>query len=228
MKKGIITDLSGVVWEDAFADIGKYADMFGADPERLGAAKDRVWVERFSLDPGMAYREFWMKVFGEAGVGLSDKEIDYVNRSLLKAHRPHRKLLSFYKTLKASGIPVVAITNSCRDWLEWWKERYGLDEAFGSIVASYACGVRKPETALWKIAIRETGLPPKGLAAVEDQYRNLRGARRAGIPEENCIVAADEGQVIHSVEEFLYGPRETTYSRWNSKTSPRTKGLLHD
>ena len=206
MERGIITDASGVLWYDAFADISRYAKMFGADAEKLGDAKNRLWVERFSIDPEMSYREFWREIFSEAGIHLSEEEIEYVNSDLLDSHYPHDSIFSFFRLVRESGkFRTVMLTNSSRDWLDYWREKYGLDTMFDSIVAPYSHGVRKPGKEIWEVAIRETGLPPRYLAAVEDQESNLKGAVEAGIPEKNCILFKDPSQGLHELIEFVGG-----------------------
>ncbi|MBP3227685.1 MAG: HAD family hydrolase [Bacteroidaceae bacterium] len=94
-------------------------------------------------------------------------------RSNLDAVRPMlRRLRRRYKTVLVSNfygnLPAVL-----RD--------YGLDGLFDAVVESAAVGIRKPDPALWRLAVETAGCHPDECTAIGDSLKNdIRPARAAG------------------------------------------------
>ncbi len=63
-----------------------------------------------------------------------------------------------------------------------WLEEDGLSDLFSSVILSPECGLRKPDSEIYRVCSRDLGIPCEEIASVADnQERDIEGAREAGI-----------------------------------------------
>jgi len=102
-------------------------------------------------------------------------------------------------------------------------ESHGLLPYFGTLVLSTVCGIRKPDPAIFALALSELGVSPDRAAYIGDRpERDVLGARRAGIarivvirlteplelPPPSPELTPDD--LVHSLSQLLdlFPPRE--------------------
>jgi putative hydrolase of the HAD superfamily len=79
--------------------------------------------------------------------------------------------------LKTAGIRVALLSNS-------WGDRYPraqLDELFDEVVISGEVGLRKPDAAIYRLALDRLDVAPEETVFVDDAEPNLHGARAVGL-----------------------------------------------
>ncbi len=75
---------------------------------------------------------------------------------------------------------VLSNTNAIH-W-DWVRERYAPVLArFDRCLASHECGVEKPDAEIYRVAMRQTGLPPEAHLFIDDLVENVEGARAVGM-----------------------------------------------
>ena len=184
-KKGLIFDLDGVL----------------IDSERLYYQAYQEVLQGFGVHVTREeYEEYWIA----RGIGP-----EYIVKKYGLAVRPAelRKLRSpiFLNLLKKYGalMPYVCealrgleglfsmtvATNSNREHLDFVLERFGIGIFFPRTVAREDYEKAKPEPDAFLAAAETLGLPPEECLVIEDTYRGVTAAFRAGIP---CIAVPND------------------------------------
>ena len=84
------------------------------------------------------------------------------------------------RRLRATGLRTALVTNNAREFRERWRALVPADELFEHVVDSSEVGVRKPDPAIFRIALARLGDPaPERTLFVDDYEGNLVGRARA-------------------------------------------------
>jgi HAD superfamily hydrolase (TIGR01509 family) len=83
--------------------------------------------------------------------------------------------------LKASGIPVFAITNYSREKFDKDRLRFPFYDWFEDIVVSGDVGLLKPAAAIYELLLERNGLDPGRSIFIDDRLENVRGAEKLGL-----------------------------------------------
>jgi putative hydrolase of the HAD superfamily len=90
------------------------------------------------------------------------------------------EVLGFVREVRVAGRPVVLATNAT-DRLDEDLATLGLTGEFDAVVNSSVLGAGKPDPAFFAAACAGAGTRPDRCLLVDDQDRNVRGARAAGL-----------------------------------------------
>ena len=90
------------------------------------------------------------------------------------------EVLAFVREVRAAGIPVGLATNATND-LQADLEALGIADVFDVVVNSSDIGVHKPAREFFLAACAAVKVAPERCLFVDDQDRNVRGARAAGL-----------------------------------------------
>jgi putative hydrolase of the HAD superfamily len=90
------------------------------------------------------------------------------------------EVLDTIEFLRASGVPVGLCTNATDDLREDLA-RFGLAEAFDAVVSSAEIGYVKPMPEFYRAACEAVDTAPGFCLLVDDNVRNIAGARAAGL-----------------------------------------------
>ena len=158
----------------------------GIDYERVRAALRRAYgdadpeslVARFEtgrLEPS----DFQEQLALALSEGL-DHEIPAENLipRMLEDLRLDEEMIDAVRTARARGIRTALLSNS------WGVEYYPHDllaELFEHIVISGQVGLRKPDAAIFRMAIERIDLPPSECVFVDDLHHNIEAAQAAGM-----------------------------------------------
>ena len=104
------------------------------------------------------------------------------------------------RTLRADGYRTSLLTNNIAEGRDSWRPLLPLDELFDDIVDSCEVGMRKPNPAIFRLALdRLGGIDPARAIMLDDHPGNCAGARLAGLTAilvEDPVVAVDELQSL--------------------------------
>jgi epoxide hydrolase-like predicted phosphatase len=105
------------------------------------------------------------------------------------------------RTLRTDGYRTGVVTNNVREASAGWRALLPVDELFDVIVDSSDVGCRKPDPAIFAIALeRLGGLAPDAAVFLDDAPGNVAGARAAGL---HAILVDDQAAALAELDALL-------------------------
>jgi putative hydrolase of the HAD superfamily len=200
--RGLLLDWGGVLTSDVFAGFQIFCQDEGLDPLRVR--------DLFAADPGgrQALVELETGVISEpefeirlaALLELSPERTPGLVDRVFGAIVAEEEIFEAIRIARASGIRTGLLSNS------WGVERYPHDqlpELFDAVVISGQEGVRKPDEAIYEIAIERLALPAEEIVFVDDLPGNLKPARALGMITVHHTSAA---QTLDELEQHFTMP----------------------
>ena len=190
--ENLLFDAGGVLLELDFAFLRRVIAPHGADIEESELSRIEAGA-RFEINGARSageqppnWRDFFYLVLGRAAV--APDEHDAIIETLWEAHHrvglwtiaaPHGPRT--VRRLKAQGIRVAVVSNAegqvARD-----LDTAGYAGLFETVVDSHAVGVRKPDPAIFGIALEKLKIPADRTAYVGDMPAiDVAGSRAAGL-----------------------------------------------
>ena len=178
--RGLLLDWGGVLTSDVFAGFQIFCEDEGLDPLRvrdLFAADPDGRQALVELETGVITEpEFELRL--AALLELSPERTPGLVDRVFGAIVAEEEIFEAIRIARASGIRTGLLSNS------WGVERYPHDELpelFDAVVISGQEGVRKPDEAIYQIAIERLALPAEEIVFVDDLPGNLKPARALGM-----------------------------------------------
>jgi len=178
--RGLLLDWGGVLTSDVFAGFQIFCQEEGLDQLRvreLFAADPDGRQALIELETGVITEpEFEIRLAAllELAPERTPGLVDRVFGSIVA----EEEIFEAIRIARASGIRTGLLSNS------WGIERYPHDqlpELFDAVVISGQEGMRKPDEAIYEIAIERLALPASGIVFVDDLPGNLKPARALGM-----------------------------------------------
>ncbi|MFK7977241.1 MAG: HAD family hydrolase [Halioglobus sp.] len=104
-------------------------------------------------------------------------------------------LVDRVRRLRNEGYRTGIITNNVVEFGEGWRSLIPVEELFEFVVDSSSVGVRKPDPAIFQLAIDKLALPPEHTVFLDDYHANVIAARQMGMhaievtPDVNAAIA---------------------------------------
>ena len=196
---GLLVDWGGVLTTDIFSSFETFCrregidpplvrDMFRGDPEarhtlfalETGDLTEPEFESRFASILGL--RE-------DRGPGLIDR--------LFGGMKEDIAMFDAVRCAKAAGVRTGLLSNS------WGVDRYDrshFPQLFDTVVISGEEGVRKPDRAIYELAIRRMALPASEIVFVDDLPGNLKPARELGM---QTVHHTSGGATVTQLEKLL-------------------------
>jgi epoxide hydrolase-like predicted phosphatase len=126
-------------------------------------------------------------------------EIDFTPlASLLGDMEVHDPVIDRIRALREQGYKVGLLTNNVREGSSSWRAKIPVDELFDVVIDSSEVGMRKPNPAIYLLALEQLGVDdPSRAVFIDDAPGNVDGARAAGLhallfeDAESCLTALD-------------------------------------
>jgi epoxide hydrolase-like predicted phosphatase len=84
--------------------------------------------------------------------------------------------------LRRDGYQTALVTNNVREGSNMWRSLLAVDELFEVVIDSSEVGVRKPNAAIFELALRRLGLAdPSTAVFLDDLESNVAAARALGL-----------------------------------------------
>jgi epoxide hydrolase-like predicted phosphatase len=198
-RTGLLMDWGGVLTTDLFEAFATFCDAEGLAPDAIrdlfardpagrelladfecGRLLDEDFEQRLGALLGVGHAGLIARLFGAAGA----------NHELLDAVAGYRK----------AGVRTGLLSNS------WGPTSYPADQLprlFDVLVISGEQGIRKPEPAIYALAIERMGRPADQLVFVDDLRGNLKPARALGV---HTIHHVDTATTLAELREVLGEP----------------------
>lgn len=204
----VIFDYGGVFTPSPFTAAHAYAWSQGAEPDLLleivfgtyGADCDHPWhrLERGELAFVDALAEIGEQAIA-AGIRFDAGEMfgamahDDVDRTVVT---------DCVRRLRDRGIATAILTNNIREYGDTWREHLGVDELFDAVVDSCLEGVRKPNPAIYELALVRLGVDDPARAVFLDDFAdNVTAARAVGM--HGIVVGPDPAAAIGALDRLI-------------------------
>ena len=94
---------------------------------------------------------------------------------------PNEPVVEAVRAARQAGGRTAVVTNNVRELSGTWRPVLPLDELFDTVVDSCEVGLRKPNPAIYLLAVERLGVAPERAVLLDDIESNLDGARSAGL-----------------------------------------------
>ncbi|WP_208026934.1 HAD family hydrolase [Rhabdothermincola sediminis] len=106
------------------------------------------------------------------------------------------------RRLREQGYLTGLVTNNVAEFREYWRAMLPVDELFHAVVDSSEVGLRKPDPAIYELALaRLGGVAPERAVFLDDYPGNVEAARRVGM--HGVVVGSDPAGALAELESLL-------------------------
>jgi epoxide hydrolase-like predicted phosphatase len=93
------------------------------------------------------------------------------------------------RAIRAAGVRTALVTNNIAEFGDAWRAMVPVDELFETVIDSCHAGVRKPNPAIFELALDALGVRAEQAAFLDDHPANVAVARQLGMA---AIVVGDD------------------------------------
>ena len=197
----VLFDFAGVITSSPW---GALAAAGGGDLELLiGSYEEDTDHPWHRVERGEMAIQDWAAEIAEMGKEQG-VEVDFGPlAALLGEMTVHQQIVDRIRSLKGEGYRVGLITNNVREGSASWRALIPVDELFEVVIDSSEVGMRKPNPAIYHLALEQLGVTDPATAVfLDDAPGNVEGARRAGL---HSILVEDPDAAIAALDLFLAG-----------------------
>ena len=116
---------------------------------------------------------------------------------------PRDAMLERTRALRDAGYRTGLVTNNIEAFREGWRSLIPVDELFDSVVDSSEVGVRKPDPAIYQLALERTGVTAARTVFVDDFAGNIAAAEKLGM--WGILVEDDPADALAALDRLLSG-----------------------
>lgn len=202
----VIFDVGGVL-----ARTGRHSDFTrrfeGADPELVarillgdyGSDDDHPWhrLERgeISFDEVRRLNKIALEA---AGVAMPPPPPDGTRDSFSFELNP--PVVELVHELRAAGLRLGVLTNNIREFRPMWRSMLEFDTLFDDVVDSHEVGLRKPNPAIYRLALERLGAQAERTAFLDDVVSNVDAALSVGM--RAVVVDVDPTEAVAMVRRW--------------------------
>lgn len=183
MIKVIIFDLGGVVIESAFKPFSAEIEtLYDIPKEKVETIVRKHWnpLLRGEIKEG----EYWKRFANDLNIKYEPKRFREIMLSFYVLKNEVVKLL---KRLK-KRYKIALLSNVSREWMEYTKQKYPMNELFDIILTSYKLRLAKPHSSkykndaeIYRVSLEKINIEPNECIFIDNNEQNLRPAKKLGI-----------------------------------------------
>jgi putative hydrolase of the HAD superfamily len=206
--RAVLFDFGGVYTSSPFSIFADFAADLGTEPERvLGLVfgpydrdTDHPWhrLERGELSLLDARREIMALASSD---GLEFDPLAILAR-MAGGGGPREAVIAATRRLRERGLRTALVTNNAREFSAGWRAMIPIAELFDAVIDSSEVGVRKPDPAIFALALRELGgVAPEHTVFLDDFAGNIAAARKLGM--HGVLVADDPSGALAELARLV-------------------------
>jgi epoxide hydrolase-like predicted phosphatase len=206
--RAVLFDFGGVYTTSPFGIFEEAAGELGATPEAVldlvfgpyDRDTDHPWhrLERGEI-PLLEAREAIMALASQAGLAFDPLVI---LARMAKGGGAREAVVAATRRLRARGLRTALVTNNAREFSSGWRAMIPIAELFDAVIDSSEVGMRKPDPAIFALALRELGgIAPEHAVFLDDFPGNVAAARRLGM--HGVLVEDDPTGALAELEKLL-------------------------
>ncbi len=213
----VIFDLGGVLMRN-----GRHSDFVKRFPSEHAETALRIFVGPFGVDTDHPWHrlergEISMEecqalnraAFAEAGIEMPARPVPTAApepaadgspaaAAPMMTFMPNEEMIDLVTRLRGAGLRTGMLTNNVREFRELWRPLMPYDELFDDIVDSHEVGLRKPNPAIYQLALTRLSAAPERTAFLDDLPSNVDAANSLGM--FGVLVEEDSAGAISTVE----------------------------
>jgi epoxide hydrolase-like predicted phosphatase len=201
----VLFDLHGVLTSSPWATLASVGTGAGRTQEEVLAVTlgdhatddDHPWhrLERGEIGIG-EYLPAVLELAAAAGVELDFNQLRGFNDRIAV----HDEVVDRVRSLRTDGYRTAIVTNNVREG-SGWRALLPVDDLFDVVVDSCEVGVRKPNPAIFAIALERLGdVAPDRAVFLDDAVGNVAGAGAAGL---HAILVDDVAVALRELDDLL-------------------------
>jgi putative hydrolase of the HAD superfamily len=185
--RAVIFDFGGVFIDSPFTALMEAARARDLDPDLMMGVifgpydqdTDHPWhrLERGEITVMEARDQILADSVGQAGQPVDPFEL----LAALSGSEVRSEMVEFCRGVRARGLRTGLLTNNAKEFEDFWRPLIPLDELFDDVVDSSEVGLRKPDAAIYELALARLGVAAADAVFVDDAPGNVTGAERVGI-----------------------------------------------
>jgi len=201
----VIFDVGGVL-----ARTGRHSDFARRFPPEVAEQVTRIFVGDYAQDGDHPWhrlergeitlaenRRLNRDALAAAGIDLPAPPPGGAPMIEFTASEPMAALVH---ELRASGFRLGVLTNNVLEFRDNWRAMMAFDELFDDIVDSHEVGLRKPNPAIYQLALARLGAEAGRTAFLDDVATNVSAAESVGI--RGVWVDEDPTEAIDAVRRL--------------------------
>lgn len=158
--------------------LGRLCDRSTDDMRRLLIDSGVQWnYERGRLSPTQFHE--WFQSTTDRNVSFDD-----LVRAASDIFWLNKPIVPVLDLLKARGLRLVLLSNTCITHFEWVRDHYDVLQRFDACVTSCGAGAIKPEPPIYEAALREIGCEPSECFYTDDIPKYVAAGRQHGLLAE--------------------------------------------
>lgn len=99
----------------------------------------------------------------------------------LMVFTPNEPVVHLAHELRAAGLRLGVLTNNVREFRDGWRSMLPFGEMFDDVIDSHEVGMRKPNPAIYQLALERLGVPADRTAFLDDAPTNVVAASAVGM-----------------------------------------------
>jgi putative hydrolase of the HAD superfamily len=206
--RAVLFDFGGVYTSSPFAVFVEAAAEIGATPERVldlvfgpyDRDTDHPWhrLERGEIALLDAREEI---IALAAQADLTFDPLAILAR-MARSGGAREAVVVATRRIRERGLRTALVTNNAREFSAGWRSLIPIAELFDAVIDSSEVGVRKPDPAIFSLALRELGgIAPEHAVFLDDFPGNVAAARRLGM--HGVLVEDDPSDALAELERLV-------------------------
>jgi epoxide hydrolase-like predicted phosphatase len=207
--EAVLFDFGGVFIDSPLPAFEAQSQEMGLDSARLveltfgplDEDTDHPWhrVERGELSMVKARVEI-LRLFEEAKLEVDPFAL--LMRAMGSYSRAEPRVVECVRALRRAGLKIGLLTNNALEIRERWRAVLPLGELFDIVVDSSEVGMRKPDPAIYQLALELLGGPsPESSIFLDDLPANVEVAERLGM--RGILVGPDPGPALDELKLLI-------------------------
>ena len=206
--KAVLFDFGGVFTDSPFHAFSAYAQKIGASDEQVteivfggyAVDGDHPWhqVERGEISLEEA-RERIMALGHQQNLNVDIWEVFMAMAENGGGLRT--ELVDYIPIIRAAGLATGIITNNVVEFRDHWRGMLPVDELFDFVIDSSEVGMRKPNPAIFQLALDTGGFTPAEVLFLDDFQGNVVAAQALSI--QSILVDGDGAKTVADLDAIL-------------------------
>lgn len=192
MKKTIVFDLGGVLVVDGVYPMTKMLiKRFSLNPNE--AKKFMIRNLNLMFEGKFSENLFWNKFKKKFKVEADNKKLAEELNNYYKINYKTKKLVS---SLRKKGYKVGFLSNSVKEITRYLENNYRIASLFDFGIYSHVIKTRKPRKKIFRMALKKAKARANEVIFIDDNIKNVRGARAAGIKTIKFVSVAQTAKAL--------------------------------